>query len=207
RQTMSSGPGFSESDQKQLDMWSNSPEAMDALYGLWQMRLADPGQIVRVLESAIIQSAKDKGKLHLVLRKINALVGVANDKNITVRIEAMLSSSLPIQRFQDNSIPETEGNKKSIEYTRTSFSPLAAAFGTGGLESETLKVEGYDLSDTHLNADEATGGVIFDGIDDVTVEFEIPNIDIPTFKRVTLWEAMQQVRVPIEDRLKTLPRP
>ena len=196
-QTLNSGPGFGEKDQALLDKWAETPGLIDQLYNLWRLRMGDPGQMIRVLESAIIRSAKESGKLHLVLRKLNAVGSFANDKNITVRVEAMISGSLPIQRFRELP-PESEQDQKKVEFSRTTVNPFALLLGMGGIETESVVAEGYQ--DVHLNGDEQTNLIAVNLIDDITVSFEIPDISVPTYKRVTLWETFQQISLSKQNR-------
>lgn len=177
------GPGFSQQDQERLNALKDKPAEIQGLYNLWQQKIYSPQNILTVIENAIGDQARRDSNVHLVLRNINAGVAVVNDKNIAVRLEQLMESSIPVSEFESAS----EKNS-TVEITRTET--LKKANGDSTTSTTTFKLN--HVKDLSLNADQVNGGVVVDLIDNVVVSVQIPNISASTYRRVCLYQALRE---------------
>lgn len=186
------GPGFTKADQDRLDRLGQDPLALAALYNLWQQKIYSPQNILTVIENAIGDQSRRNTNLHLTLRKINAGVSVANDKNIIVRLEQLMQNAIPVSNFADNS----SANGVTIEFTRTVTKTNPD--GSGTTKSSTIRAQGVDAQDVTVNGDEVNAGVSVNLIDNVVVSVQIPNISPATYRRVSLYQALSEIVPPGE---------
>jgi hypothetical protein len=56
----------------------------------------------------------------------------------------------------------------------------------------TFKVDHVDPKDLSMNADQINGGVVIDLIDDIVVSVQMPQIAPATYKRICLYQALEE---------------
>lgn len=183
RQTIQ-GPGFENRDRDRLEQILRNPLESEALYRLWQQKIFNPGNILLVIENAIGDQARRDTQLHLVLRKINAGVAIVNDKNIIVRLEQLMQNSIPVSQFVD-----THSRDSDLEVERTESHQAK----DGSIDSKTtkFKLTRIDPKDLSVNADQVNGGVVIDLIDNVVVSVQVPQISPSTYRRICLYQALE----------------
>lgn len=181
------GAGFTARDEARIQALRGKDEQLRQLYNLWQQKIYSPQNILTVIENSIGDQARRDSNIHLVLRKINAGVAVVNDKNISVSLEALMDNSLPVASFEG----EKDGNRDAtIEITRSET--VTKKTGETETKSTTFKIEGVDPKDLSVNADEINGAVAIDLIDNVIVSVKIPRVSPAAYRRISLYQAMQE---------------
>jgi len=180
------GPGFTKADSDRLDALSRDPVALSGLYNLWQQKIHSPQNILTVIENAIGDQARRNQNLHLTLRKIKAGISVANDKNIVVRLEQLMQSSIPVSSFSESSA----SSDAVVEFTRSETTTNSD--GSVTVSNTSFRTQGVNPQDLSINADEVDAGVAVNLIDNVVVSVQIPNISPLTYRRVCLHQALSE---------------
>ncbi|NJL24841.1 MAG: hypothetical protein HC902_06515, partial [Calothrix sp. SM1_5_4] len=163
------GPGFSAPQRERILAMRARPDDLRGLHSLWRQKLFSAENILSVFENAIGEQARNDQNLHLTLRRVNAGVAVLNDKNIVVRVEQLMDSSIPVSRFSD----EAGSGGRTVEITQSETR-------NGMTTSTTFRIDNVDPRDLTLNADQVNGGVVIDLIDNVIVSVRLPKISPDT---------------------------
>lgn len=181
------GPGFRESDRERFRALAARDQDLQGLYNLWRQKLESPQNILLVLENAVGDQMRRDQSLHLTLRRINAGVTVVNDKNISVQLEQLMSSALPVSDFDERR--DTDPNV-SVEFRRSHVT--VSADGKIEHQETSFRTKGLDPRDLSLNADEINAGVAIDLIDNVNVRVQMPRLSPATYRRVSFYQALQE---------------
>jgi len=180
------GSGFTDADQDRVKALSQNDSDLERVFQLWQKKIFSLQNILLVLESSIGDRARQSANLHLVLRQIHAGVAVVNDKNISVQFEQMISSSIPVSRFHEDSA----SRPGQFEFTRTDT--FTSLFGQTSQSQISVRARDVNAQQFSLNADVIDGGVVVDLIDRVIVNLQMPHLSPDTYRKVCLYQALQE---------------
>lgn len=190
---IASGPGFSAEDRETIRNLKGRSEDLRGVFQLWLKRLRNPVNMLHVIENAIGEKAGQNAHLHLALRKVNAGLAVMNDKTISVRLEQLMQTSLPVSHFEAGDLEQTD----EVEVTRSE--PVNLPSGQVGAKTTTVKIRGRNARDVRINGDEVNAGMVVDLIDDVLVSVQMPKISAEAYGRVSLYQALHDYQSGIRE--------
>jgi hypothetical protein len=176
-----SGPGFEQIHLDFIRSLSDEEQITD-LYMKWQRKMNDIKTVASYLETGMMDKSQGSDIVVMAREQTSLLASYANNHEISVKISQMISAGTPLGRFEHKSPEQIDAQQETIEIHRDGWFTDTKT---------TLTVN--PGSDVHLNLDD-TSGLLFAGntSDIVDVELTLPKIEFGTYKRVSLYELLEE---------------